>query len=607
MIWRHEYSQISAVPLLQAEYEPGGLPNILPTKYELQNVSSLLENELSELEGLELELKRLQEVYANIELQRNDLSRTIEVHQVYLSPIRRIPDDIVREIMFQCLPSRPPPSHLKKHTAPLLLTHICRRWRSIAHSTPRLWSSLHVSFRRPKSGPYYRQSEETSVAIWEEDANAMRWWLAMAGACPLHLSFRNVLESHTDKPVPCVDEFLDFLLTTSHRWASIDLTPSLEIGWQGQSLPSLFRCKVSSQSLALLAAIRIGLSTRHWKTATTLQSKALHSPNLKQLTCDIDLGSLSNPTDLPARNWSQLTTLTLIFRYADDIDDGIKALAMFDEIERIALAFCHQWYRDDPQQRQRNEVRKSFPHLHTLELDLPSDYICKALHVIAAPALEDLSILTATTRTIRPDFFVEELQEFFRQSSLIGSTRMHALRLDPIHYTQLTFHQVLGMFPAISRLALITEWSDSLRSLRVVNIASRSDCQALAGEKALEQASNIDDEFLRRLAVPPTTGRDDAADAGQRALLPRLEGFTCLARTQFSVPALQRFLDAKRQPVNNNGIARLRRLELLDAGREHLCESILLAKWDVLEALKPFEEGGLAVELRTVAQAQRQH
>ncbi|KAJ7166769.1 hypothetical protein C8R46DRAFT_899295 [Mycena filopes] len=58
-------------------------------------------------------------------------------------PILTIPFELTAEIFVPCLPDRPVSPHLT--IAPLLLTAICRQWRNIACSTPRLWAALQIT------------------------------------------------------------------------------------------------------------------------------------------------------------------------------------------------------------------------------------------------------------------------------------------------------------------------------------------------------------------------------------------------------------------------------------------------------------------------------
>ncbi|KAF8214956.1 hypothetical protein K438DRAFT_1435500, partial [Mycena galopus ATCC 62051] len=66
------------------------------------------------------------------------LQEPIDAHRALLSPIRRVPKDILLEIFFSCLSSKHN-APIDPHEAPFVLGHFCRHWRSIACSTPMLW------------------------------------------------------------------------------------------------------------------------------------------------------------------------------------------------------------------------------------------------------------------------------------------------------------------------------------------------------------------------------------------------------------------------------------------------------------------------------------
>ncbi|KAK0436215.1 hypothetical protein EV421DRAFT_2061245, partial [Armillaria borealis] len=71
----------------------------------------------------------------------------IESCQTIVSPIRRIPEDIVREIFLACWETdEERKDSLNGKFAPLVLSKVCREWRSIALSTSRLWSTISLDF-----------------------------------------------------------------------------------------------------------------------------------------------------------------------------------------------------------------------------------------------------------------------------------------------------------------------------------------------------------------------------------------------------------------------------------------------------------------------------
>ncbi|KAJ7758420.1 hypothetical protein B0H14DRAFT_404332 [Mycena olivaceomarginata] len=75
-----------------------------------------------------------------LQLRRKDILVDLNI---LTSPILNLPPEIICEIFIHCLP--PPRTLPDPRDAPLLLGHVCRRWRSIAYSFTQLWSSVTVS------------------------------------------------------------------------------------------------------------------------------------------------------------------------------------------------------------------------------------------------------------------------------------------------------------------------------------------------------------------------------------------------------------------------------------------------------------------------------
>ncbi|KAJ7226959.1 hypothetical protein GGX14DRAFT_331683, partial [Mycena pura] len=71
------------------------------------------------------------------------LQERLDPYLALLSPVRALPPEILKEIFVECLPT----SHcaiMHPFHSPLLLGRVCGAWRTIALSTPELWSSVHV-------------------------------------------------------------------------------------------------------------------------------------------------------------------------------------------------------------------------------------------------------------------------------------------------------------------------------------------------------------------------------------------------------------------------------------------------------------------------------
>ncbi|KAF8654163.1 hypothetical protein AX16_003692 [Volvariella volvacea WC 439] len=115
------------------------------------------------------------------------------------SPMSTLLPELLSEVFQHCTDTTSPIIPSSKH-APLLLTRVCRQWRDVACSTPRLWTALRI-FIGP-SGPC------------RERLTAM--WLDRSGSCPLNLSFSAY---STTQSIPV----MEVLVSHAHHWQSIDL------------------------------------------------------------------------------------------------------------------------------------------------------------------------------------------------------------------------------------------------------------------------------------------------------------------------------------------------------------------------------------------------
>ncbi|KAJ7439338.1 hypothetical protein FB451DRAFT_1302193 [Mycena latifolia] len=106
-------------------------------------------------------------------------------------PVLTLPVEIVNEIFLHCVPSLPTPDGCSwtwaseslppgTNEAPLLLSSICSAWRTIALSTPSLWTSLRMQFE--SAPPHSRRARDR--------ASVCETWLSRSRDLPLHLSLR---------------------------------------------------------------------------------------------------------------------------------------------------------------------------------------------------------------------------------------------------------------------------------------------------------------------------------------------------------------------------------------------------------------------------------
>ncbi|KAF9009931.1 hypothetical protein BDQ17DRAFT_1222300, partial [Cyathus striatus] len=118
--------------------------NFAPSNHELEQIRELLKTSDKELRNIDVEIGHLNQRLQFMQEKRSRLKIITERYQALISPARQLPRDILEEIFLACLPTDRNPC-ISAAEAPILLTHICSSWRSIALSLPRLWSAIHIA------------------------------------------------------------------------------------------------------------------------------------------------------------------------------------------------------------------------------------------------------------------------------------------------------------------------------------------------------------------------------------------------------------------------------------------------------------------------------
>ncbi|KAF9042215.1 hypothetical protein BJ165DRAFT_1612604 [Panaeolus papilionaceus] len=175
--------------------------NDLPNSEILLKAANIKQRSVKILVDFDMDVQALELVLGSMRKQRTTMKQLVGVYDSVLAPIRHIPDDILEEILYHCLPTtrnaRPFISE-----SPLLLTVVCKKWRAIAMSAPRLWASLHIPIifdYRPTSEGYntllhyhpLKPAMLPKIIISELQTArnvALNQWLQRSGSLPISLS-----------------------------------------------------------------------------------------------------------------------------------------------------------------------------------------------------------------------------------------------------------------------------------------------------------------------------------------------------------------------------------------------------------------------------------
>ncbi|KAJ7479345.1 hypothetical protein B0H11DRAFT_1864179 [Mycena galericulata] len=241
--------------------------NTTPTAIECEKIRDLLVGPREESESLTKEIARMQIDLDQLARKRHELNEFIDAHLSLLSPMRRLPTDVMRLIFAETLPSGRN-SSMAPEDAPLLLCQVCREWRYLAYSIPRMWSSLHMAVPAP-SRVY-------------DLADIVTAWLSRSGIIPLSLSITpsKACTSETDAA-----PLLLAVAAFSRRWSHLSIT--LPIFDDFRPLKSL-----SAQAVPILTTVLLDISSQRssgsafrrtharWKSLKFLKASSLFSVSI---------------------------------------------------------------------------------------------------------------------------------------------------------------------------------------------------------------------------------------------------------------------------------------------------------------------------------------
>ena len=121
--------------------------NEAPTEYEACQVKALKVNALEEISVLDTEIEQLENILDSLKCKQANIQESVDDNNSNLAPVHRLSMDVLGEIFAHCLATKNWNSIIiNASEAPVLITHVCSTWRSIALPTPQLWSKFHMLY-----------------------------------------------------------------------------------------------------------------------------------------------------------------------------------------------------------------------------------------------------------------------------------------------------------------------------------------------------------------------------------------------------------------------------------------------------------------------------
>ncbi|KAJ7442995.1 hypothetical protein FB451DRAFT_1057190, partial [Mycena latifolia] len=355
------------------------------------------------------------------------LSAYVDAHKALISPVRRLPLDIIQEIFTACIPTHRN-CVMSALEAPVLLGRICSSWRYICLSTPHLWARLHiVEPQRPYNASYLFDTKQ------DQRLETTKMWLGQSGNYPLSIS----LQSTHDRHLVSHNELIRTLLPFASRWQHISFT----------ALPSSLRIvsHLTEADVPMLKSVSIKEPFGYGDYDIRWDSFGfLRAPQICSL--DFEGGSFS-PLELPLP-WSGLvhlsftkprptptdgfltseTALEILSRcpqlrscglYIQDPDDIVSS-GLEDPILELSFLHTFDLAYGTVQAASRLFGWVSFPHLRNLKLRGRSDdeNMPYVRFLATAPLIEKLDITDEQLSKLFLASFLRELPPTLRELNI---------------------------------------------------------------------------------------------------------------------------------------------------------------------------------------------
>ena len=399
-------------------------------------------------------------------LMADQLATEIKINSLkaILSPIKKVPGEVM-SIIFECcvLPFAPEtfmdvdelrPRYRRPVAPPLVLSQVCRSWRDLALSLPKLWSNIEACITQ---GPYMGISSFVHSA--EKQTNIVAHYVKHSKSCPLACKVQ--IEASQEALLTCqntIKQLLGLLAAQSNRWRSMTLS------FPGEDTPISPILESIQGDLTCLRFLKISREKRARMPFVLFPAGAPvpldHSPmllgNAPMLVGLHFYGTSFSPSVV---RWTQLKDLSI----DQPIDYRIDAISNCKNLEKLSLAFSFL------SQDISSTTLITFPKLQILAVHACGNTAAlnSLLASFTVPQLRMLSITTSDhTREVQLAPFLHRL-----------SRPLEALEID-----------ISSVDPII-----LVEWLRLVPSLRELSFGIRS---ILTHEMTHSLAPNGDEEFI---------------------------------------------------------------------------------------------------------------
>ncbi|KLO10970.1 hypothetical protein SCHPADRAFT_942442 [Schizopora paradoxa] len=126
--------------------------------------------------------------------------------------------EILGEIFQACIATSGERSGPSLSSAPINISQVCRRWRQVALSTPRLWSSFSLLHRR-----YIENDSSDDYHCIKRTIPVIKNWIERSSCAPLDFDIYMRLHEFMKDLAEDIESLLEILIDQRDRWRSVTI------------------------------------------------------------------------------------------------------------------------------------------------------------------------------------------------------------------------------------------------------------------------------------------------------------------------------------------------------------------------------------------------
>ncbi|KAF6753187.1 hypothetical protein DFP72DRAFT_425776 [Ephemerocybe angulata] len=534
--------------------------NYVPSDEELPLIRALIQQKAETLAVLNARIKAL-------EVERDAEQSFVQRHIALISPIKRVPDDILSSlfIAFSALRRNRYEPWPTGHPA-VILSHVCSHWRQLALGTPVLWSTLKV-YIPPLPSPVghpmglvhmssliQRTVESEATHSWEKQVDRLlrlsRVWIGRSKDCFLTIDFlaADISPSAPDSTISTISSIIGVICDASWRWKWASLYLPSRTPINSLALGRLYDLKPAD--IPSLCDLALSQSTPFFGSSAPISppdTGILGGGAIRTLSFTFQ--SFPTLNTLPIK-WAQLTKLVFdgntglyYHHHAQGGYGGVQfncasALGLMRRCPQLAhcdISFGHHAY-----DLHAAIESVTLPYLQFLcfRLYIPGKHFISSLHLPALQALSFRSFHDSSMRTAGP-----------HSSRLVVWLQTYGQQITDVEFNVETLSQ--------SSLYACMDLLTNLTSLRLDHNGNTSRTPPGPPWDAANEAvtpAKLDGDFLHRL-----TPRDDSGNTGVEVPVwcPRLETIRFpkeFGSVTFSEVELAKFIAGRRLDRNGKGL-----------------------------------------------------